>query len=462
MATPTRRYVPGSFRDPCGVVFERDGTLYREVRQTYRPHYDRLMRSGLYEALADVGLLVPHREVPPDPEASPDTYRILRPERVPFVSYPYEWSFSQLRAAALATLRVQRIALRHGMSLRDASAYNIQFHNGRPILIDTLSFEAYKEGAPWVAYRQFCQHFLAPLALMAYRDVRMGRLLQTNVDGVPLDLATLLLPWRTRLRPALLMHLHLHARMQRRHAARPDRSAVRRYRLSQNGLLGILESLRGAVSGMRWRPDGTEWVDYERGDSYEPEAIAHKQEMVRRFIKMVRPESVWDLGANTGRFSRIAGDLGIPTVAFDLDPAAVERHWLSCVERGERKVLPLVVDLTNPSPALGWAHEERMSLAERGPAGMVLALALVHHLAIGNNVPLSRVVSFLASLAQWLVVEFVPREDPKVEQLLANREDVFYEYTQTRFEATFKTYYEVETTEPLRESRRTLYLLRRK
>jgi ribosomal protein L11 methylase PrmA len=171
---------------------------------------------------------------------------------------------------------------------------------------------------------------------------------------------------------------------------------------------------------------------------------------------------VWDLGANTGRFSRIAAELGTPTLAFDLDPAAAERHWRWCVERGERHLLPLVLDLTNPSPALGWAHTERMSLVERGPAGMALALAVVHHLAIGNNVPLERVASFLASLAPWLAVEFVPPEDPKAQQLLAGREDTFPSYTQTGFEAAFKTYFKIETMETVRDSHRALYLMQRK
>jgi hypothetical protein len=457
-----RHDVPGSFRDPSGVVFELDGRLYREVRERYAPHYDRLMDSGLYQALVDAGLLVPHDEVSLHSEVNRDTYRMLEPERVPFVSYPYEWSFGQLKAAALATLRVQHIALRHGMSLRDASAYNIQFRDGKPVLIDTLSFEVYEEGAPWPAYRQFCQHFLAPLALMAYRDVRLGHLFRVHLDGVPLDLASSLLPWRTRLRLALLMHIHLHARSQSRNADREDYQEVRQRRLSRKGFLGLLDSLRGGIRGLRWRPQGTEWADYEQGDSYTQDALEHKEAIVASFLDQVRPKTVWDLGANTGRFSRIAAEMDISTLSFDLDPAAVERHWQACVETGESRVLPLVLDLTNPSPALGWANTERMSLAERGPAGMLLALAVVHHLAIGNNVPLPKVAAFFASLAPWAVVEFVPPEDPKTRRLLAGREDIFQDYTQDGFEAAFREHYRIEAIEPVRNSRRTLYLMQRR
>ena len=205
----------GSFRDPSGFVFERQGELYRQVNVIHAEHYDHLVASGLYDHLVRSGLLIPHQEVEIPASEPTRAYRVLKPERIDFVSYPYEWSFGQLRDAARVTIKAQAAALDHGMSLRDASAYNIQFQRGHPLLIDTLSFEKLPEGSPWVAYRQFCQHFLAPLALMSHRDVRLGQLLRIHLDGIPLDLAVRLLPWRTRLRPSLLLHLFLHARSQR-------------------------------------------------------------------------------------------------------------------------------------------------------------------------------------------------------------------------------------------------------
>ncbi|MBI2861406.1 MAG: SAM-dependent methyltransferase [Chloroflexi bacterium] len=457
-----RRDVSGSFRDPSGVVFERNGTIYRVVRLAYKSHYDRLIDSGLYQALVDARLLVPHEEVPLDSGASPDAYKVIRPERVPFISYPFEWCFSQLKAAALTTLRIQGLALEYGLTLKDASAYNIQFRTGLPVLIDTLSFEPYIEGAPWVAYRQFCQHFLAPLALMAYRDVRLGRLHQLYMDGVPLDLAVSLLPRWTLLKPALLLHLHLHAWSQRRYSERVQQVDVKGRRVARNALLGLLDSLTSGVQGLKWRPKGTEWADYCTGDSYDEEALQHKIATVKSFLATVKPSSVWDIGANTGLFSQIAARMKVQTVAFDIDPAAVEKNYLACVEQSERLILPLLMDLTNPSPGLGWAHSERMSLLERGPTGMVLALALVHHLAISNNLPLGRIAAFFAGLSPWLAIEFTPKEDPKVQQLLASREDIFPEYTQAGFEAAFNAHYTIEATEPLQHSQRILYLMRRK
>src|SRR5258708_16283925 len=202
----------GSFRDPSGFVFSRGNTLYRQVEQSYRQEYDTLIECGLYDSLVGAGLLIPHAEENLESGLTNVAYRVLRPERIPFISYPYEWCFSQLQDAALATLQAQTAALKHGMSLKDASAYNIQFRDGKPVLIDTLSFERYTEGFPWTAYRQFCQHFLAPLALMSHTDVRLSQLLRTNIDGVPLDLASRLLPFWTKLDPFLLAHIHLHSK----------------------------------------------------------------------------------------------------------------------------------------------------------------------------------------------------------------------------------------------------------
>jgi hypothetical protein len=451
-------FAAGSFRDPRGFVFQREGRLLRQVNAAHREDYDHLMGSGLYEALVEAGLLIPHREVDVAFAATPEAYRVLEPERVAFISYPYEWSFGMFRDAALATLRIQDLALSFGMSLRDASAYNVQFQRGRPVLIDTLSFERLREGWPWVAYRQFCQHFLGPLALMSHRDVRLGQLLRVHIDGVPLDLVASLLPGRTWLRPGLMLHIHLHARSQRQHAA----GATPRGRFGLRAFVGLVQSLRSAVDGLRWDPGRSAWVSYyQEAESYTAAALEHKQELVARFVEEAAPDQVWDLGGNVGAFSRIASDRGIFTVCFDVDPGCVEANYRRVAEAGEKNLLPLVLDLTNPSSRIGWESRERMSLADRGPADLVLTLALVHHLAIGNNVPLPRLGAYLAELGRALVVEFVPKSDPKVRDLLVVREDIFGDYTAEGFERAFGARFEILRREPVRESERVLYLMRR-
>ena len=451
--------VAGSFRDPSGFLFRRDGVLYRQINSSYREGYDRLMSSGLYEALVDSRLLVPHREVEVQP-AEPDVcYRVIEPEPISFISYPYEWSFSQLRDAALTTLQIEKKSLDFGMSLKDSSAYNIQFRKGRPILIDTLSFEEYREGQPWVAYRQFCQHFLAPLALMSYVDVRLGQLLRVHIDGVPLDLASRLLPLRTRFRFSLQSHIHLHARSQRHFSAKSVN--VRRYKMSRFALVGLIGNLESSVRKLGWRPAGTEWADYYEDTNYSPAALEHKRRAVSDYLDTVKPRTVWDLGANVGVFSRIAGEKGIETLSFDVDPGAVEKSYLDCVARGETNVLPLLLDLTNPSPGIGWQNEERMPLLERGGADVVLALALVHHLAISNNVPLGKIAGLFSRMGESLIIEFVPKSDSQVQRLLASREDVFPSYTEADFEQEFGRYFSIEGSLRIADSERTLYLMRK-
>lgn len=452
----------GSFRDPSGFIFTRNGTLFRQVNASYRERYDRLMTSGLYQTLVKSMLLVAHVEDDTEPGSTAEAYRLLRPERLPFISYPYEWCFSQLRDAAMATLQIQQEALRHGMILKDASAYNIQFNSSKSVLIDTLSFDMYHEGKPWVAYRQFCQHFLAPLALMSRTDMSLQSLLRTHIDGIPLDLTSRLLPRRTWLHPGLLPHIHLHGLAQNRYADRPIKRAEASGCMSRTALLGLIDNLESVVSKLAWKPQGTTWAEYYSETNYSEQAMDAKHQIVSEMLASVfpRPRTVWDLGANTGSFSRMASALGACTIAWDIDPAAVEKNYQQCRSNGETCLLPLLQDLTNPSPALGWALQERRSLLQRGPANIAMALALVHHMAIGNNVPLNRVASFLRTVAEWLIIEFVPKSDSQVQRLLAGRDDIFTDYSQMGFETEFCRYFEIVCSAAVPDSERTLYLMR--
>ena len=454
--------VSGSFRDPSGFVFSTGGELYRQVNAVYSAQYDHLMNSGLYQKLVESHRLIPHSEASLDLAQTPAACRIIKPDVVPFVSYPYEWCFSQLKDAALTTLDIQRTALDFGMTLKDASAYNIQFVQGKPVLIDTLSFDIYDEGAPWIPYKQFCQHFLAPLALMSCRDAQLAQLLCVYVDGVPLPLASSLLPLRSRLRLGLLLHIHIHAGSQKRFADTAADAPIARRKVSRQALLGLIDSLQTAVRKLSWNPAGTDWAEYYQGDSYDETGFEHKKRLVADYIRQAAPASVWDLGANTGLFSRIASQQGIPTIAWDVDPGAVELNYREVVTKRETHLLPLVNDLTNPSPAIGWANAERASFMQRGGAELVMALALIHHLAIANNVPLDDIARLLARLGRWLIIEFVPRSDPKVKKLLAFRADIFPDYTPEGFEAAFSQHFAIVRLEAIANSERCLYLMQRK
>jgi len=455
--------VSGSFRDPSGFVFRRDGIVYRQVNRCYKEDYDCLMSSGLYEQLVNANLLIPHEEVTGVVSACPDeAYKVLKPEQVKFISFPYEWCFSQFKDAALTTLAVQKVALQHGMTLRDCSAYNIQFHNGRPVFIDTLSFAKYVEGKPWIPYKQFCQHFYGVLAMMSYTDIRLHRLTRVFIDGVPLDLVSSVLPYRARFVFPILLHIHLHAKTQMRYADAEIDKAKFEHKVSLNGLRGLLDSLESGVRRLNWKPVGTEWADYYSDNSYTPAGREHKHRLVGQYLSAVAPKTVWDMGANTGLHSRLASEMGAHTVAFDVDPAAVELNYLQVVRDRETNLLPLVLDLTNPSPGIGWENEERPSLIDRGPVDLAMALALVHHLAISNNVPLGRIAAFFARICRNLIVEFVPKSDRKVRKLLATREDVFPKYTQQDFEKEFGVLFEIVRTDKVMDSERVLYLMKRR
>jgi hypothetical protein len=453
-----------SFRDPSGFLFSRQGVLYRQINQVYREHYDSLMNSKLYAKLVYDGLLIPHQEVEVTPAEPTNAYRVIQPEALEFISYPYEWSFSQFKDAALVTLAIQKLAIESGLVLKDSSAYNIQFHHGKPVLIDTLSFEIYREGDPWVAYRQYCQHFLAPLALMAYKDVRLGQMMRVYLDGIPLDLASGLLPARTRYNLGLAAHIHLHAASQKRYADKPVDKTQTSRKMSKLSFIGLMDNLESATRKLSWKPTGTEWGDYYTASAahYSATAFEHKKQLLNQFLERIQPSTVWDLGANTGEFSRIPADRGCPTLAFDIDPAAVEQNYRRVKAKAETHLLPLVMDFTNPSPSLGWHHRERQSLLERAPTDVLMALALIHHLAISNNVPLPWLADYLHDLGHWLIIEWVPKEDSQVQKLLASRQDIFSGYHKEGFEAAFSCYFNTLDKIPLQDSIRVLYLMESK
>lgn len=451
---------PGFFRDPSGFVFEKDGKLYRQVNNQYKENYDLLISSGLYNKLVENQLLIPHREESLGFSQTEGAYKILLPERIPFISYPYEWCFSQLKDAALTTLRIQKIALEYNMSLKDASAYNIQFFEGKPLLIDTLSFEKYTEGKPWVAYKQFCQHFLAPLALSSRKDIRLNLMSRLFIDGIPLDLASKLLPAATKINLGLLFHIHLHAYAQKKYADKKINKEALKRGMNKKALLGVLASLESAINNLKWKPEGTEWADYyPSNNNYVSESLKNKSNLISGFIDILKPKTVWDFGANTGLFSRVASDKNIETISFDIDPSAVEINYQTAKKNKEKNILPLIIDLTNPSPKLGWDNNERESFFRRGSAETGLALALIHHLAISNNVPLPELARFFSNLCDSLIIEFIPKEDSQVQKLLSTREDIFPDYNQKGFEEAFGRYYTIEKSLPIENSKRVLYLL---
>lgn len=462
MTSPEWIAEASSFRDPDGFVFYRDGTLYRQINRKHEPHFSQLVKSGLYEHLVNAKRLVPHREVATTPARADDFFKIIEPEPIPFLSYPYEWCFSQLKDAALLTLGIQKKALDFGMSLRDCSAYNIQFIHGRPILIDTLSLGVHQPGEPWDAYKQFCQHFLAPLMLMSRRDIRLNQLCVTELDGIPLKMARRLLAHHAYASWSAFLHIYLHARYDDYYGARFVKNRANNGRFGDRAFRGLVDSLENAVTKLTLKTRPSEWLAYTgEGHNYSDASLQHKIQTVGAYLDKCRPRKLWDLGANTGVFSRMACEAGARVIAFDQDPYCVEANYAQS-KKERLDILPLVLNLCNPTPAIGWQNEERRSLLQRADADTVLALALIHHLAISNNLPLSMLANFFAKICRWLIIEFVPKDDSKVQLLLNHREDIFSSYTLQDFEQAFLGHFTIEDRTEIFSSKRTLFLMRRR
>jgi len=440
-----------SFRDPSGFMFYENDILYRQINKSYQSNFNKLMSSGLYDKLISKNLMIPHKDSV-IPVKSSEGFKIIQPEKIEFISYPYEWSFSQYKDSAFLTLEIQKIALRFGMVLKDASAYNIQFKNNNPIFIDTLSFDEYHEGQTWDAYPQFCRHFIAPLSLMSKKDIRLQQLLRIYVDGIPLDLASKLLPKKTLFSYSLFSNIHAHSMTEKKYPKKV-------VKMSRRSFEGLLASLISTIKKLEFKTK-TEWGDYYNDSNYSDESFNEKKETVKEFLEFYNPKVVWDLGSNIGIFSRIACKIGCNVIAFDKDPLASEKNYLQLKNDNIKKILPLLMDLTNPSADLGWDNE-RLALTKRGKPDMILALALIHHLVISNNVPFDRLADFFQKLTKYLIIEFIPKQDSQIIRLLDSRKDVFEAYDKENFEKEFLKKFKIIKSSNITNTKRTLYLMER-
>jgi hypothetical protein len=456
-----------SFRDRSGFVFYDNGNVYRAVSDSYKHQFDAFVSSGLYDLLVKEDLLIPHRELSPGhwpsvPVQGHSIYKLLQPELLTYISYPYEWCFQQLKDAALLTLDIQLKALEHNMTLKDASAFNVQFRQGKPVFIDTLSFDHYEEGSPWIAYRQFCCHFLAPLALMTYVTTDLRRLSHLFVDGIPLSIASKLLPGKTRLSPFYLLHIHYHAKLEAKYSGDVDASKKVNRHLSKTKLVAIINHLVSGIRSMTLSKSKTEWGDYYQEFSYSDQAIENKKRLIKEWAAAIEPKTTWDLGCNTGMFSELIQPFSEQIISFDIDHLAIEKFYAVVKAKAYKNILPLLLDLGNPSAAIGWANQERKAFIERGKTDLMLALALIHHLSIGNNVPFTNVAELFGNLTQWLIIEFVPKHDSQAKRLLVTREDVFSDYTQQVFESAFDKFFVIENSQQIIGTERILYLMKRR
>lgn len=452
-----------SFRDRQGRVWLAEGAVYRCLNAQAAADWDVLKNKSFFKEGVREGAIVKTEEVAPENirggVPSGDWTKVLEHEKIPFISYPYEWSFGMLKDAGLLQLDLQIQALSDGMTLKDASSFNVQWRGGRPVFIDTPSFERHTEGAPWAGYRQFCQMFLYPLFFQAYKNVPFHPWLRGAIDGITPEQCSRLMSLRDMLRPGVFSHAYLQAKLQSRFSDtdKDVRGDLKSAGFNKDLILTNLRGLKNVVSGLSWGEESSEWAAYGDSHSYTDEDHAAKKDFVRNAVAAKPRRLVWDVGCNRGDFSRIAAESAEYVIAMDADHLVVDRMYRSVVKDGIEKILPLVVNAADASPSLGWNGRERGDLASRGRPDMTLCLALIHHIVISNHVPLPEFVRWLAGLGGGVVVEFVSREDPMVKKLLRNKKDIYDDYSEENLEACLKKAFKIEKRLSLASGTRTLY-----
>jgi len=447
-----------SFRDPSGYVFIEDNKVKRVINQIYFEQYKALTDSGFYKILFDKKYLIPHQEV-----SKTDSEITIEASKIPFINYPYEWSFLQYKHAALLTLKIQKLCLENNFILKDASAFNITFHEGKPIFIDTLSFDFYQENNPWLAYKQFIMHFLGPLVLTKYFGQDHLKILSQNLEGISLQKLSKLLPFKSYLSPTILTNIHLLAKYDKKYES--DKKKVNN-NLSKVSQIKLLDGLYDFISNLLV-DEKTEWDNYYNQINYDNVAYQFKKEVVKNWFLAIKGKSLIDIGGNDGTFSRELNDLGKLIIVADVDPNAVEQNYKQVLKNKEKMILPIVADVLNPSANYGFNNEERFSFIDRVKDSNLdgcLALAVIHHITLSGNIPFSLSAKFFSKMAPNLLIEFPNRSDSWVQFLLDSKREFknhFDFYNEENFEKEYSVYFEILNKQKIASSERILYSLKR-
>ena len=451
---------PGSFRDPSGFVFFEKNKVFRAIHNSYKENYDFLVSSGLYKNLTDKNLLVKHEL---SEQAKPESICcILEVERVFPINYPYEWSFSQLRDAAILTLEIQKISVEHGMLLKDATPYNVQFQNNSPIFIDTLSFEKIVGGNhAWKAYKQFNEMFLSPLCLMSYKDPSLNKLLIPFLDGIPLSITNKLLPLKKKFSPTIFTNLVLPNFISSQISSG---SPTTEKKISKQQHLNIIEQLLNYIRKMKIIEEESEWGEYNFETISEKEGYVKDKELtVESLLNGRTYDVIWDIGSNDGYYSRKVGQITNGHVmSIDIDWNCVEKNYLINQKKKIDNVTPILADLSNPSPGIGWMNKERSPIYSRiGEPGLICLFAVIHHI-INRNVPIDFIIDFIAKSSKHVLIEYVPLSDPKSQIIFASRGDEFTYPSQEEFEEKVSGQFNVVEKKKLAQTDRILFLLKKK
>ena len=454
----------GSFRDRDGRIYLCGGRILRGISEGALADYRKLESKKFFKRFSEAGKLVATREIPmgevPLPGEEKDRWAgFLEHERVPVVSYAYEWTFGMLKDAAVLTLDLLEAAIKADMTLKDATPYNVQFVAGKPVFIDIPSFESLQAGSTWSGYRQFCEMFLFPLMLQAYKGIDIQPMMRSRIDGVSIQTMARLFSFGQRFKKGVFSHVWLQAKLDSRYGStnKDVKSELKSAGFSKELILANVRKTRKLIQKLSWGGEGSEWGGYEEFHNYSESDHVLKESFIDACVRDSGASTVWDIGANTGQFSRIAAKHADQVLAMDIDHFAVERMYRKNAEEGINNILPLVQNVCDPSPNWGWRNSERSDLKTRAKPGLVLCLALIHHVVITANIPLDEFIAWLAGLTDQLVIEYVSRSDDKVETLLRNKEDKYHDYSRKNLEAALGRHFGIRERLELESGNRFLY-----
>jgi len=454
---------PGSFRDRTSRIFYSNGAVFRVLDEQSLKEWETLSSSKFFRGFIAEGKIVGTERVESDNSLNvTDTQNwkaVLRHQTIPFISYPYEWSFGMLKDAALLHADLLKAALKEGMILKDSSAFNIQWNGASPVFIDIGSFEGLRKGEPWVGYRQFCQMFLYPLMLQAYKDINFQPLFRGQIDGFEPEDFNKLMSFRDLFRKGVLLHVFLQAKAQMKYAdtRKNVKNTLQSVGFSKELINNNVSNLRKTIEKLSWKRSRSQWSNYMNEHSYSDADHESKKSFVHEVTASRQWNLVWDLGCNTGTFSRIVAENSRYVLAMDTDHLAIEFLYQELKKEGNSKILPLVCNVADPSPNLGWRELERKNLISRGKPDLVVCLALIHHIVISSNIPLNEFIDWLASLESSLIIEFVTKDDPLVRKLLRNKEDQYRDYEKNYFENCLSASFEIIQSTELKSGMRKLY-----
>jgi len=448
---------PSSYRDPSGFIFTHEGVLYRQINKCFAKNFEIFINSGLHDHLIKEEMLIADSIINENLTGSGDWHLTLKPQLIPFISYSYEWSFDMLKDAALLTLKLAKEAMKFGMLLKDATPLNIQFYKGKPIFIDSLSFEAYDETKPWIAYRQFCETFLAPLALMHYLQTPLQPMLLAYPDGIPLSVAAKLLPWKSKLNLNVNLHVHLQTKI----AAKADNTnkSSKEFKFSASKLKNILSSLESSIQYFQLNASSGSWSGYYNEAEQREDYLDEKKAIISQWLSSLQLKTAIDVGANEGFFSKLLNDQNIEVLSADSDHFSINNLYKQIKKEDIENIMPLIIDFANPSPAIGVNNTERNPFLERVNVDLVIALAVIHHLAIGRNIPFAYIATLFKKFGPYLIIEFVPKEDEKIQLMLQHKKDIYNWYTEENFLKEFAAFYHVAASEVIGQSKRKLFLM---